>query len=714
MQKLLFFLVLLILHSSQAADFQGWQGLRVLAQEGQVSNLTVIDVNGDGKESLFGINRRQSRIDIFSYVQKSDRKEVVLDPNRPNELTFLTDFKREEITLERPPISMQQANLDQDKTPELLVLTSNPLTLNRYDYQKSKWVKTQSWRLLEDKVQYIPFLVENNKAYFSFSKGILVQELVAGKTSNWMQPAEQNVERLKWWFTDIDKDGAKDLLELLVDNDDEIVFYWKKNVQGRYLPSMPLGEISGEMATIDESHGSLKFYFLNANRRNAVNSYELVQGEQNMYGQNRLLPLLSSNSRLRTSSVLENKKVLLEIDPVRPQMRVSTQLKNGFQKVVTFPVLRNVKAIASPIGQNKVLFHINNSAELYISNWKKGRYSFPQIFKQDDLKAKKQILGLKRQANIVWWVQSADDDLILYKWPKGADKPLKTVFKGIAKGLDRALWLGGDLLMVRKKYAKYSTFYTIKNGQPEEVAADHMKDALETQFLLFPQGEDVLVTRLVDGVLQLLGKDLQVQDQVMLSNGRSIRSCIFNEDGSILVLDQTGKKLHLLKADKSGVMRQQSSHEILYSTAIHQDPCLGLSLMTKTYVNIVNSGRPLKFKLMQTIDSKLGLPTGVKKATIHRFEILDLTGDTKKELVNFDYLRHQLTAIKTSSKKPTNLASWKVFDDGKYPYSDGRDNYANNRQPYNIKALDFDGDGVKELVLPCQDRIIIYMGRERK
>lgn len=714
MQKILFFLVLLILHSSQAADFQGWQGLRVLAQEGQVSNLTAIDVNGDGKESLFGINSRQSRIDIFSYVQKSDRAEVILDPNRPNELISLTDFKREEIILERPPISMQQVNLDKDKTPELLILTSNPLTLNRYDYKKSKWVKTHSWRLLEEKVQYIPFLVENNKAYFSFAKGILVQELVAGKASKWMQPAEQGVERLKWWFTDIDNDGAKDLLELLVNKDDEIVFHWKRNEQGRYLPAVPLGEISGETATIDESQGSLKFYFLNANRRNAVNSYELIKGEKGIYGQNRLLPLFSSNSRLRTSSVLENKKVLVEIDPARPQMRVSAQFKNGFQEVGIFPVLRNVKAIASPIGQNTILYHVNNSAELYISNWEKGRYSFPQIFKQDDLKAKKQILGLKRQANTVWWVQSSDDDLLLYKWPKGAKEPLKTVFKGIGKGLDRALWLGGDLLMVRKKYAKYSTFYTIKDGKPEQVAADHMKDALESQFLLFPQGKDVLVTRLVDGVLQLLGKDLQVKDQVMLSSGRSISGCILNEDGSILVLDQTGKKLHYLKADKSGVMRQQSSHEILHSTAIHQDPCLGLTLSTKNYVNTVNAGRPLKFKLIQTIDSKLGLPTGVKKATIHRFEILDLTGDSKSELVNFDYLRHQLTAITTSSEKPKTLASWKVFDDGKYPYSDGRDNYANNRQPYNIKALDFDGDGVKELVLPCQDRIIIYIGRERK
>jgi hypothetical protein len=77
MQRGLFFLVLLILSSAQAGDFRGWQGMRVLAQEGQVSNLTVIDVNGDGKESLFAINRRQSRIDIFSYLEKKDRAEVI-------------------------------------------------------------------------------------------------------------------------------------------------------------------------------------------------------------------------------------------------------------------------------------------------------------------------------------------------------------------------------------------------------------------------------------------------------------------------------------------------------------------------------------------------------------------------------------------------------------------------------------------------------------
>ena len=131
-------------------------------------------------------------------------------------------------------------------------------------------------------------------------------------------------------------------------------------------------------------------------------------------------------------------------------------------------------------------------------------------------------------------------------------------------------------------------------------------------------------------------------------------------------------------------------------------------------LNAVAKGRPLKFKLKNSINEKLGLPTGVKKAKINSFHILDVAGTKRKELLNVDYNRHQLTLIDLSPKKPKSLASWKVYDDGKYPYSDGAGASGGSSNPYMILSLDFDGDGIKELVMGCHDRLLIYLGKEHK
>ena len=60
-----------------AAEFQGWQGLRVLPIEGGITASDTADVNGDGRESLFIANRRQSRIDIYNWLPPEKRKKAI-------------------------------------------------------------------------------------------------------------------------------------------------------------------------------------------------------------------------------------------------------------------------------------------------------------------------------------------------------------------------------------------------------------------------------------------------------------------------------------------------------------------------------------------------------------------------------------------------------------------------------------------------------------
>ena len=159
MLRILFFLLLLA--NLHASDFKGWEGLRVLPLEGGLAASDSGDFDGSGKDSLFIANRRQSRIDIYSWLPKGERKNADI-PESPNELPMAPDFDRKEIILERPPFDIQLQNIDDDKELELLVLTTLPLTLHSYDYKDKKWQLRESWKLPNINIQSLSFLYYKN------------------------------------------------------------------------------------------------------------------------------------------------------------------------------------------------------------------------------------------------------------------------------------------------------------------------------------------------------------------------------------------------------------------------------------------------------------------------------------------------------------------------------------------------------------------------
>lgn len=693
-----------------AAEFQGWQGLRVLPVEGGLSASDIADVNGDGRESLFLVNRRQSRIDIYNWLPPEKRKKADKDDN-PNELPMAADFERTEIILERPPFDILLSNFDDDKEKELLVLTTLPLTLHLYDLKKEKWELKESWKLPNFNLEPLSMLQYKNTIFVSTVNGVVIQKLEKNAPSRWLEPKENGIRRFNWWVMDIDKDGQDDLVDLILGSSERTEFRWFKQVNGSFLPAVPLGEIKGTDARVDLSAAQPTFFFLNPIRNDTVNEYVLEKGEESDFGQNRILPILNIREDSRAALKINGESCLVELDPAKPLMRVSKLSDSGFSELGKYPVLRKTKTIIAPQGKSFLLMQVGDSPDLYISRWEKGRFTYPEVYKEESEKSSEKLLGLGMHASTVWWINAEGESLFLYQWPEGAEKARKTEYKGIAKGLDQAFWLGGNALMVKKKYAKNASFFKLANDKAEEFQAAHLKDAVESQFRFFDFDGKLTLSRIIDGIIQIYGDDLQPVDQIMLEDGHKIVDAdLFN--GQMLVLDESGTKIHCLKKDSAGVMRTENTVEILQANSISYEKSLGLLLSNTKMINAVTKGKPFKFKLLKSIDEKLGLPVGTKNADISSFYLLDTSGSERNELLNVDYGRHQLTLIELTGKEALALASWKVFDDGKYPYSDGSQPGGGGANPYMIQTLDFDGDGVREMVMACHDRLLIYLGKE--
>jgi hypothetical protein len=125
----------------------------------------------------------------------------------------------------------------------------------------------------------------------------------------------------------------------------------------------------------------------------------------------------------------------------------------------------------------------------------------------------------------------------------------------------------------------------------------------------------------------------------------------------------------------------------------------------------LSKGRPNELKLLDSIDSRVGRPSGVKEATIHRFFTTDVNGDGQDEVILCDDRRHQLTVLVRTDKQLKPALSWPVFEDQTYPYGGQGD--ALVTEPRLVVGLDADGDGRQDLALLSQDRLLIYLAEER-
>jgi len=719
--------------TSQA--FDGWQGMRVISLDGRAERLSVADLEGDGRDDIVVVNPRQARIDLYRWLDPASRtREDVADPDRPNELPLAPEWVRGEIVIDEMPLDALPHDTDGDKRPEVLVLTSpsNRIAIYKRNPEvgidaRGAWKKTGEWNLLAGSpssrgglllVRDLPG--GGHELLVSFDEGIQRLRLEKGARAEWLAPREVR-GRLDLALADVDGDGRDDLVEW--SNVSRQVVRWHPcAADGSLLPAQTLHDRPVDaFALASGPRGQAEFFLLGGSDKGVLRQYRLMRGAASDVGRQDALPMGSSSARRGWCGVmLDGEPAIVAADSTQPRLRVHRLLPSGWSSEQTFPAVSGIKAVVAPradSGEGLLLLWSKDAADLHKSRWENGRLTYPQPWVQEGKDRK--ILALDTVGPVTWWAQRVGEDVDLFVWPPDAAEPKRTRFTGLGAKVDKVVWLGDDTLLVQDAYAPAGKVARLADGKTVITSPALLAKANLDEYRLLDVDGVRRQSRITDGVLQWLGDDLHPVDQVMLGEGQKLVSFlpIPGTPREAWALEKGGDFLHRLAADEAGVMRTVETIKPPTGTSLEGDPLLGVVLVDQERIVRLSRGDVLELQLVESIDGRVGRRSGVRESTIHRVLTTDVDGDGGDDLLLCDDRRHQLTAMLRrpgGEGKPASLersVTWRVFDDRKYPY-DGGESSEMVSEPRRAVGLDADGDGVRDLVLVSQDRLLIYMGRD--
>ena len=713
--------------------FAGWQGMRVIPLDGRAERLTVADLGNDGRDDVIVVNPRQARLDLYRWLDPAERvREDAKDPERPNELPLAPEWSHGEVPIDELPVDAVAHDVDGDRRPELLVLTTPSNRIAIYTQAadkaidaKAAWKKTGEWSLLAAGASGRSgcLLVRDlhggrHELLVSSEQGIQQLPLVRGGRAQWLAPRESR-GRLDWHLADLDGDGDADLVEWS-SVARQVVRWYPCAADGSLLPAQTIHDQAVDaLATCIPKSGKADLLLLGGSDKGVLRRYGLVGGEPTPIGRQDALPMAGAARRGWCGMMVgdDGKRLpaIVAVDSTQPRLRVHRLAETGWQAEETFPTIGGIKAVAAPgASPGTLLVWAKDAADLHRARWENGRLTYPQPWEQEGKDRK--ILALDSVGATVWWAQRVGSDLDLFVWPANAPEPKRTRYPDLGAKVEQVVWLGGDTLIVQDAYATAGRLVRLQDGKPVVTSPALLAKLDPAEYLAVDLGGTLRKARLTDGVLQWLGDDLHPVDQVMLTEGQKIAAYlpIVTEPGGpaqAWALEQGGAFLHRLQADAAGVMRVVESVKPPAGTLLRNDPVLGLVLVDQERIVRLSRGRPWELKLLESIDGRVGRRSGVSESTIHRILVTDLDGDGSQDVALCDERKHQLTALLRTPDALQRSVSWRVFEDRKYPY-DGGESKDLVAEPRRIAGFNADGDAARDLVMISQDRLVIYLGKD--
>ena len=718
--------ILLVLARPMAADFPGWQGMRIIQQQGRPAVLHAADLNSDGRDELIVVNSRHSRLDIYRWLPEAERTAAApAEKDRHNDLPMAPDFKRDELQLPHLPHDLVVKDLDGDGKPELIVLVRPPNRIVVYEQDgQAGWRQRRRTDLLPGEIAPLHNAMmlrrtgpgeDDFELLISFADGIQRLSLQEGKRADWLSPRPRK-RRLNWWLVDLDGDGDQDLVERPADAK-EVIRWYECSRAGRLMPAEVLSDRAVNAAVVlGRPGGGAQFLLLDGTAAGLLRRFEFGRGKASPLGRRQPLGLMAGVNTAWCGIMLkengQQRPALVVADSQRPRLLTHTLTEDGWQSQQSFPSVSGVRAVAVPAAEpGTLLLWAKDAGDLHRSRWDGGRLTYPEPWPQSPEVENRKILALAQVGSTTWWVQKVGDDLDLYLWWEGQQEPTKVRFgQKIGAKAEQVMWLAGERLLVKDTYARSAKLAQVAGGKTTVSQPAHVKDIDLAQLKLLSIGGRLRLARLADGVLQWLGEDLHSVDQIMLAQGQKLIGYVAQGAGRGWAIQEGGQYIHRLESDDAGVAQVTQSFKLPGGTALVDDAVLGLMLADRNRVTKLSQGQPNELKLLDSIDNRIGRPSGLKEAAITRLATTDIDGDGRDEVVLFDDRRHQLTTLALVDGKLGPQISWPVFDDKTYPYSsDSRPPVA---EPRAVVALDLDGDRRQDLAMICHDRLILYLARD--
>ncbi len=716
MKPLLILLALASAALASASDFPGWQGLRVIKSDNGAYKMLPIHEKKDGACSLLVVETRQSRLDFYRYVGKGDALDLSNVEN-PNYLPMAEDFEKVEVPLARLPQVASVFDIEGDGIDEIFLVQTDPRKLIVLKKDKAdEWKPIKEWEIADSELStHQPVIVRRLKKdlqiLISMSDGIQVIDYDTPDEVHWMQPRERDIERNRWWFLDLDGDDDLDIVEARNTVSAPIRWYEAEGEQFRPAVSVSEEITNTNVARSLRTSTGPKLAFLGANQANTISFYELGLGEESEFGKRNLLPLSQPDSGGWAAIKLEGKKSIVELGRNKPILNVYFE-KDGFWSFSkSYPVLQDIKKVKSVGDKAKtLLFQVEDEGQIYQSHWDGSRFTFPKRLGDDGAEAGDwKLLAFDQFGADSWWVTQRGESLVLTIWNSKQKEPSEIEFPGLDGDFESAVWLGGERLLVKKKFSKTTSFCTLGQDGKAELTTSRFKGAEIGRIRLH---DDTLYLA-EDGVMQKLDDKLEVIDQIMLEGDYSIRSFAPISKREAYALEADGEHIHFLKMDKSGIFQTESRETVPYSMSISMDPILGLTLISTNAINVPSPGSSRQLVLTSTVDPNENAGRDYEKKTLGTLFDVDIDGDGIDEIATVDYGQRDIIVYGESGDGYEEVISWKVYDDGKYPY--GQDTGARNSvNPYRMIATDLDGDSIQDLVLASHDRILIYLARDPK
>ncbi|MDA0659833.1 MAG: hypothetical protein O3C60_13455 [Planctomycetota bacterium] len=695
----------------------GWQAMRVIEQLGRPQIMRAADLDADGRSELIVVNSQFSRLDVYHWLSKSDRKPAEGGLRAgPNDLPMAEEFRCEEIQLEHIPhdVIVRQGK---DQPLELLVLVASPNLVVSYRRQEGQWKQGERHLLPsgEFSPRHKPMLMFTPSAdrhclLVSYEEGIHVLDLTDKSRSDWLVPRETR-RRADWWLADIDLDGDQDLLEFSREAKESL--RWYESVSDGHLASgVVLVDSAITGATVLRRSGRLaQPLVIDGTGSELLRRHELSSGDSHPLGERHPLAVSGGRKALWSGLQIDQQTALVAVNRDRPQLLVSILGKDGWEREQSFPAVSDIMTLVAPSAQpGSLLLWAKDAPELLVSRWEEGRLSYPRPWSSDTTDKTRKVIALNSVGESVWWGQLTGKDVALWVWPKNTSQPQLTSFENLSAKVDGVLWLGGNRILFRETHVTGLKVAEVRNGKTEVLDLVHLKKASLDEFRLFATADGTRVAKLVDGALQWLDEKLHPTDQVMLPQGQKISDFVPQQANQGWALQEDGQALHRLEFDANGVAESRERLRIGGGVGLVLDPVLGMVLVGARRLIVMREGPQQELRLVDVADHRIGQAAGVKDLHIHRIDTIDVDGDGQDEIILFDDIRHQLTVLSASDEKLETRQSWPVFEDKKYPYSDSSAPVVH--EPRAVVSLDFDGDRQPDMALLCHDRLLIYLAKD--